>query len=263
MQRTRLLPLQGGRNFRDLGGYLAHDGRRVRWGRLFRSGVMSYLTDSDHAHLDAIGLRVVCDLRTQREREREPTHWRPQEVAWMQWDYDPGQTSLRSYLDGESEFTPEVTRQCMLRLYRALPSLFAPQYAQLLQRLAAADLPLVFHCSAGKDRTGLAAALVLSALDVPVETIMEDYRLTDELVDLEAALFQHPRSSIGVGDEYSVLSRVDRAARMPLLRAAPEYLETALEQIAREHGSIESYLSGPLGLTTDARDALRAQLLED
>jgi protein-tyrosine phosphatase len=263
MSIERLLPLEGGRNFRDLGGYETADGRRVRWGRLYRSGVLSYLSDVDHDRLVALDIRVLCDLRTARERAREPTQWRNPHTAQLSWNYDPSHTSLRSYLAQAAEYSAETTRQSMLTLYRNLPTLFTPQYRELFARVARAELPVVFHCSAGKDRTGLAAALILTSLGVPRPTVIADYALTDQLVDLEHALFRHPRGSIGVGDEFSALSSVDPAARAPLLRAMPEYLEAAFAQIERNHGSVESYLSSELGVTQEAAAALRLHLLED
>src|SRR5512145_712402 len=95
LQVNRLLPLEGGRNFRDLGGYATRDGRRVRWGRVYRSGVMSYLTDADRTRLDALGLRTLCDFRAPGERKREPTNWWSPDVQLLHWDYDFRNVSLR------------------------------------------------------------------------------------------------------------------------------------------------------------------------
>ncbi len=262
MTRARLVPLEGGRNFRDLGGYETAAGARVRWGRLYRSGVLSYLSDTDHAQLATLDIRVICDLRTARERAREPTDWRQPQTEQLSWDYDPSHTSLRTYLAQATDYDAETTRQSMLQLYRRLPSLFTQQYRELFARLARAETPVVFHCSAGKDRTGLAAALILTSLGVPRSTVVEDYVLTDQLVDLEHALFRHPRGSIGVGDEFSALSSVDPAARAPLLRAMPEYLEAAFGQIAQDHGSVEGFLHAELGVTPGVTASLRQHLLE-
>lgn len=258
----RVVALQGGRNFRDLGGYETSDGRRLRWGRVYRSGVLSYLTDADRVHIRQLGIKVVCDLRTQRERDREPTRWPVADATQLHWDYDPRQTSLRGYLASTDALSYELVRGSMMSLYRNLPRLFTTAYAELFRQLASGGTPLVFHCSAGKDRTGLAAALILHSLGVPRHTIVADYDLTNQVVDLEEELFQRPRSSIGIGDDYSHLTRADAATRAPLLRAMPEYLGAALAQIESDHGSVDAYLQSQLGVTASLRQQLQQELLE-
>jgi protein-tyrosine phosphatase len=259
---ARLLPLEGGRNFRDLGGYLTADGRRVRWGGLYRSGVLSYLTGADHQYLADKGIRVICDLRTQHERQREPSQWPDANAVLLAWDYDPRHTSLRHYLDAEADITPAAMRHCMLKLYRHLPGLLRPQFAALLAQLAADRTPVLFHCSAGKDRTGIAAALILSLLGVPRDTIVADYALTNECVDLEEQLQRRRGSSLGVGDNVALFPRLDRATRRPLIDASPDYLLAALEQIEQDRGSVDTYLREDLGVSADAAATIRTSLLE-
>jgi protein-tyrosine phosphatase len=266
-QRDRLLPLAGGRNFRDLGGYRTEDGRQVRWGKLYRSGVLAYLTEDDHQQLAAHGIRVICDLRTAHERQREPSRWRGTSATQLSWDYDSRMTSLRHHLpqdfDPATGLTPEMMRQTMLRLYSNLPALLRAQFAALFQQLDQGGTPLLFHCSAGKDRTGIAAALILSLLGVPRETIVADYVMTNDCVDLEALLSRHKVSSIGVGDDNrSLFPQLNRAARKPLIAADPDYLETALRRITDMHGSVEAYLYRELGLSAVAAARIRASLLE-
>jgi protein-tyrosine phosphatase len=257
----RIIDLEGGRNFRDLGGYAAADGRRIRWCRVFRSGVMSYLTDRDHLQLVPLGIRTVCDFRSPREREREPIRWGAAPVQVLHWDYDPREVSLRAFMTGQ-EISPEASRSTMTALYRKLPKLFKIQYAALFERLAAGELPLAFNCAAGKDRTGLAAALVLTALGVAREDVMADYVLTDTAVDLEKELFAHSTSSVGLGDDHSYLHQVSPEARRPLLRALPEYLEAAFEQIEADHGSTARYLENELDVDAPRLERLRTRLLE-
>src|SRR5471032_2394913 len=84
----RVLPLVGGRNFRDIGGYRAMDGRQVRWGSVYRSGALSYLTTEDYTHLTPLRIRVICDFRTACEREREPTQWPDSNARTLTWHYD-------------------------------------------------------------------------------------------------------------------------------------------------------------------------------
>ena len=257
----RIIDLEGGRNFRDLGGYAAADGRRIRWGRVFRSGVMSYLTDRAHLQLRPLGIRTVCDFRSPREREREPIRWGPAPVEVLHWDYDSRAVSLRAFMTAK-EISPEVSRSTMAALYRKMPLLFKTQYTALFERLATGEMPLVFNCAAGKDRTGLAAALLLTALGVSREDIIADYVLTDTAVDLEKELFAHATGSVGLGDDHSYLHHVSREAREPLLRALPEYLDAAFGQIAADYGSAARYLEQELGVDASQLERLRARLLE-
>jgi protein-tyrosine phosphatase len=258
----RQLPLQGGRNFRDLGGYQTTDGRRTRWGRLYRSGVMHRLTDEDCTQLSSLGIRVICDLRTPGERHREPTRLPTQAIEVMEWDYDHRHISFRAQLSGQEVLSPEVVRGCMLKIYRSLPQLLAEQFGGLLQRVAADDTPLVFHCSAGKDRTGIASALILSTLGVPRDQIFADYILTNSAMDLEAEHFTRGAGQIGIGDEYSMLHRTTPEIRAPLLRAFPEYLDAAFTQIESDHGSVANYLAERLGVSDELQQRMRVTLLE-
>jgi protein-tyrosine phosphatase len=259
---TRLIGLEGGRNFRDLGGYPTHDGRRTRWGRLYRSGVLAYLTDGDLTHLDALGIRVVCDFRNAHERQREAVRWARNDLEHLSWDYDPSLVSLRGIL-GSEELTPASARSAMIRLYRALPVHFEEPYAGLFARLAAGDLPLVFACAAGKDRTGLAAALVLTSLGVPREFVLEDFRLTDRTVDLERVLAHRPDRSIGLDADRVDLIALPREARAPLLSADSAYLEAAFDAIESAHGSINAYLHDRLDVSDQSLAHIREYLLED
>jgi protein-tyrosine phosphatase len=263
----RVIALEGGRNFRDLGGYAAGENQQVRWGRLYRSGSLSNLTASDHAALRSRGIRVLCDFRTRCEREREVVDWSGDGRMLLAWDYDPRLVSVRALLAGagvsiQSGLSPQVARLAMIELYRRLPTGLAEPYAALFERLAADDLPLVFACAAGKDRTGVAAALVLSCLGVPWDVIVADFTLTNQVVDLEQVLFRHPRRGVGLEDEHGQLARVDRETRAPFLEASPEYLAAAFAQIRQDHGSIEEYLRARLGVDPAKSARIRERLLE-
>jgi protein-tyrosine phosphatase len=263
----RVIALEGGRNFRDLGGYPAGEKKRVRWRRLYRSGTLSNVTAAGHAELRARGIRVLCDFRTQREREREVADWSGEGRTLLAWDYDPKLVSVRALLSSagvsHSGLTSAVARCAMLELYRRLPTRLAEPYAALFARLADGDLPLIFGCAAGKDRTGVAAALILSALDVSREVIVSDYTLTNQLVDLEQVLFRDPRRSIGLEDEHGQLAQVDRSTRAPFLEASPEYLAATFEQIESDHGSVDAYLRTQLGVGPPQLASIREHLLED
>lgn len=257
---TRVLDIEGGRNFRDMGGYATASGRKVRWGRLYRSGVMAHLSDEAASHVIDLGVRVVCDLRSSREREREAVRWLPPGVEYLHWDYDGARVSFAG-LVGRGEIDARGTREAMLRLYRALPAQFELPYAALFARIAQGEVPLIFNCSAGKDRTGVGAALVLTALEVPWETVLEDFALTDQVVDLEQ-IYATQQTSLGLQERVGRIASLPPDVRAPLMSADPAYLQASFDAIRAEHGSVLHYLESRLGVTPGELERIRAQLLE-
>jgi protein-tyrosine phosphatase len=258
---NRLLPLQGGRNFRDLGGYRVAGGRQVRWKCLYRSGVLTYLTDADRAYLSTLGVRVVCDFRTPSERAQASIRWDAGQTAQLNWDYDTQRFSLGGLLQGD-QLCPQSMRRAMIGFYEFLPTHFAVPYRAIFTRLAAGHLPLVISCSAGKDRTGLAAALVLTALGVSWKDVLHDYCLTNQLIDLERAFFTHPGAGVGFDDTQGSFAKLTPEVRAPLLEASPAYLEAAFVSIERTYGSFTAYLETVLGITGAQRELIRDHLLE-
>lgn len=253
----RLLPLEGGVNFRDLGGYATHDGRRVKWRRLYRSGTMTLLTPTDFEHLAQREIRTVIDLRTRREQIEEPNHWcREANIAYWCREYDEVFGHLHEMID-RGIADEEEARRVMEGGYRHLPIQQGPAYAELLRRIAAGETPMVFNCSAGKDRTGGAAALVLAMLGVPRETIVADFTLTTRAVDLRKALLRR-RSGSGSRQRYS---RLPDHVMDALLAAYPGYISAFLDALDADFGSVEDYLA-EIGILRPEIEAARAELLE-
>ena len=171
----RLLPLKGGRNFRDLGGYRAADGRQVRWGRIYRSGAMSGLIAEYLDYLNHLNLRVVCDLRSLDERRGAPSPFvHSGGVELLSADYRITRTAEKL---GQPKTRAEAI-DAFAATYLNFIDLLEPQYRAMFNRLLAGEMPLAMHCSAGKDRTGMASALILSVLGVPRETVIADFALT-------------------------------------------------------------------------------------
>lgn len=253
--QTRVLPLEGGRNFRDLGGYPAADGRTVKWGLIFRSGSPARLTQADWDHLCARGVKALCDFRSSRERLSEPFAWADAEgLSYWSRDYETSFADLRRTM--QSGFaTGEAARENMLTGYRQLPFDQAPGYRQLFAHLKANEVPLIFNCSAGKDRAGTAAALVLSALGVPRDVVLQDFILTDAVVDLESVLADRAKSGGSLGAQ-------SPEVRYAILRADPDYMAAALAAIDARHGSVEGYLRDVLDVDAAALETLRDALLE-
>lgn len=248
----RVLPLEGGVNFRDLGGYLTTDGRVTKWDVLYRAGSPAGLTARDQAELARRGIRTVCDLRTSEERAAEPNPYvaANSDVTYWTRDYAADAGDLMKVLGGP-DASAEKSRAAMIGFYRALPEQHAPAFRQMFAYLADGKMPLAFNCSAGKDRTGTAAALVLTLLGVPRETVVADYALSDDLVDYMAKLSEGPMDG-----PYAAIASLPREVVAPLLASDPAYIEAALDAMAARHGSVEQYMERELGVTPAMKETI-------
>jgi len=256
IDERRIIALEGGRNFRDIGGYRTQDGRSVKWGMIFRSGSMAGLTPADYERLAKLSIKIICDLRTVHEREMEPNDWhRAANIMYWARDYGEGFGELRSLM-GSSLSTPEAARAAMINGYRRLPFQQAPAYKEVFRRLAAGEMPLAFNCSAGKDRAGTAAALILSALGVPREMILEDYLLTDRIIDFKSVFMERARQ------RKSTLMYQSPDILAAILKSDAVYLNAAFDAIEQKHGSVAAYLEGALGVDQEAMYAIHQRLLE-
>jgi protein-tyrosine phosphatase len=254
----RLLPLSGTDNFRDLGGYRAAGGRRTRWGMLFRSDDLADLSRDDLRYLSGLGVKLVCDFRSLGERERSPNRL-PEvapSVAHLEITpegFDPNEIEDR-ILSRDVEDADFET--LLIEGNRAFATRFAHQYKAMFDRLEdPANLPALVHCTQGKDRTGFAAAIVLLALGVSEETVMQDYLLTNIYTanEIERTLFYL---------RLWLLSNDDAENVRPLLQVRREYLQAALDIIAEDYGSIDAYLTSALDLDPQDRQRLQALLLD-
>lgn len=253
VKHERLLPLQGGRNFRDLGGYRAADGRIVKWGVLFRSGSMHGLTEADYRSLEDRGIRVVCDFRDQRERAAEPVNWpAPGAPHVFSDDYTLDMHFLPA--GSPKSWTPEQVRTGMTNAYPAMLGQFNGQYRRMFAELLAGHAPLAFNCSAGKDRTGIAAALLLTALGVPRASVIEDYLLTNRYLD-PAALTKSPPNPA------NPLAGLPPEVAKPLLAADAAYLNAALAVVDSHKGGAKGYLRDEMGLSAADLVKLRNEYL--
>jgi len=251
-EQNRLLPADHGFNFRDFGGYATERGGWVKSGVLYRAGVMTFVDGEGRDRLRERGIVCICDLRTSRERRHRPTRWHeglPVEL-WSR-DYGESGADLISRIE-EGVTDATQVRGMMTDLYRALPYAHAESYRALFGFLLAGKSPLLVNCSAGKDRTGVAVALVLSALDVPRETVLADYMLTSR-ADFGALLAMTGRS----GER-----RLPPEAMEPLLAADPLYLETMFEALDARSGGVAAYLEAELGVDRDRLAQLRGLLVD-
>ena len=252
----RIIALQGGRNFRDLGGYRTEDGRSVKWRKVFRSGSMSGVTTADREQLAKLSIRAICDLRTNHEREVEPCSWhQTADIGYWARDYVEGFGELRKLLSSPLS-TPQDARTAMIEGYRRLPFQQAPGYKELFKRLAAGEIPLAFNCSAGKDRAGTGAALILSALGVPREVVLEDYLLTDQIVDFKKLFMERAQQ------RNSSLANQSPEIVSAILGTDAAYLNAALDAVEQQHGSVAGYVHDALGVDKNGLAQMRQLLLE-
>jgi protein-tyrosine phosphatase len=241
----RVWRLQGAPNFRDLGGYIGHGGRPLRWRRLFRSDHLANLTPVDRSRLAQLELARSFDLRGVAERDAAP--YELSGVTQHSLAIEPTVVQrMDDIAAAGATLTAPLVTELMRELYRALINDRADRFGELFEHLIASDAPAVVHCTAGKDRTGVAVALVLLALGVPRDIVMQDYLLTNELAH----------------DPVHIDSATPLEARAVLWRVQQQFLDTALRIVDVDHGGIERYLTQRLRLSRAALDTLAARYLQ-
>ncbi|MBU4317657.1 MAG: tyrosine-protein phosphatase [Proteobacteria bacterium] len=255
----RHLAFEGIQNFRDLGGYQTRDGRTVKWGMLFRSGQLSELTNKDHASFKDLGIQLICDFRWEAEQRQAPNNLPDSDQPNIQ--SLPIKTgSFRSFLEknGKEHPGPEDMMAAMKEIYRDFVNDHAQTYATMFQRMLQADRgTTLIHCSAGKDRTGFGSAMILYALGVDREVIMNDYLLSAKYFSADSAMEMLLKNS-----ENTKRFPFDLNAFRPVYEVYPEYLETALGEIEQKYASVERYLEEALGMTREIRKHLQEKYLE-
>lgn len=255
-EASRRLPLDGAHNARDLGGYAGVDGRRVRWGRLYRSDALGELSDDDVSYLARLGVQQVVDFRSDLEREREPDRLpaspAPRVVLRPIFGEALDPQTLRDRILSGGARRDEMA-EMLVAGNRAFVTEFAGVYSDFLRDLANPEnLPVLFHCTAGKDRTGILAAVVLAALGVSDDDIVHDYMLTAECRTARDAYLQ-----VHDPDYYAFVQSLPAAIR----EMDAESIPTMLRWIRDEHGSVTEYLRAG-GVDQVTLTALQANLLE-
>jgi protein-tyrosine phosphatase len=263
MMATHVSALAGSCNLRDVGGISTIDGRRVRRGRLLRSGVLTRLTPSAVRELQALPVRAVCDLRRTEERERHPSPSFGPDVQRFEWDSTVGTSPIREPGFVRSD-SVDAARAAMVAMYRRIPFVLQSRLAGAFQALAhARDGATIVHCSAGKDRTGVAVALILDSLGVSRDDVVADYVLTRQAVDLRRELFGDDATGAGLAANAEPFRALPEFALDAVLDARPEYILAALEAVEARHGTVARYLTEELELAPTMLADLRECLLED
>lgn len=251
---TQRLPLSGAVNFRDLGGHRTKDGRRVKQGLVFRSDHLSRLTLEDQEMLRQLRIKVVCDLRTVQEQQRHPDLL-PRDgsirlllLPIQAGNFDPALTMAR-LRSGQRDW---LSLDFFITLYKQYLDNFGPTWGQVLGLIAApANLPLVFHCTGGKDRTGICAALLLLTLGVGEEDIFLDHDRSNTCNAERLQPIFAQFAALGIGPEEAA----------PYLLALREPLAAMFDHLKKSYGTVEEYLLTKAGLNETTLAALRANLL--
>ena len=254
------LPFAGVENFRELGGYQTADGRRVRHGLFYRSGALCEITlPQDQQLFDSLGIQVVCDFRSSQEREVNPDP-RFDKIVYhglsAMWDKNGNELNFdpRSMTTMTAEQLMETTSTVSSK-YESMP-MDNPAYKILFNEIADGHFPILFHCSAGKDRTGVAAALILKMLGVPRETIVWDYMHTNDC---------RPRATRyleGVyREKYKDYPQLEALTGV-LTGVRQNLIETSLNAVDAAYPSMEAYLQDQYGIGPRLLAEIRSACLE-
>jgi protein-tyrosine phosphatase len=240
-------------NFRDLGGHPTSSGARTVHGRVFRADGVHRCAEADITRLEQIGMARVIDLRTERERANDGCF--DEEHHSIDYRHVPVLEEVRGVAGAAAEERPVEERQlALLDTYRKILAKRGERLVEVLELIVSAPGPVVFHCTAGKDRTGIVTALVLSSVGVDDERIAVDYGRSREAMDRLVEWYRANRSH----DMSGANLRDDRSSR--LLGADPEWMLTVLTELRTDYGDVPGYLRA-VGADASLVDGLRARML--
>ena len=245
---NRHIAFEGIHNFRDMGGYQTHDGKQVKRGLLYRSGHLAKNTEKDIKRLSELNIKTIVDFRSLEETQLHPNP----ELEGTRYLHLPA--AADGQINADMKSIPRMGSDMMVRFYAEIP-IGNAAFRQLFQMLLSGDhTPLLIHCTAGKDRTGGASALILMALGVPMETIMEDYLLTNvHLKDFTEQVIAMYRP---------MLSEEEVKNMEMMLSARADFLNASIKKINEVYGDFDTYLSKDLGLSDHDRQRLMDLYLE-
>lgn len=251
----RKLGMQGTPNFRDFGGYRGADGRQVKWGYLFRSGQLSNLSEQDVELLDSLALDMICDFRAEEEQQRDRSRLPGRQPRHVSLPITPGSHSRSLEEVREQMNVAGAMFEFMVDINREFAESQTETYSRMFREiLAVEDARFLVHCAAGKDRTGFAAAIILLALGVSKDLVMQDYLLT-------ARYYRPERELQRLRIKYQMEHMLEESI-LPVLEVHEDYLERALRVIVEGYGSVEEYLAQALGVGPAELEALRDRYLE-
>lgn len=248
---ARNINMPGVQNFRDLGGYKAAAGKNIRWGMLYRSGEINHLQECSFKKLEHLGVKTIIDLRSNQELAN---------VSPLQKGFNVVHIPIATgSMDGilkdlqQKKIKGDTISRIIKKLYKELTIRYQPEYKKIFEVLLNKEnYPIVFHCSEGKGRTDVIAALILTALGVNPDIIMEDYHLSNNYLSIPKAVSKYAYKQPVQSQE----------AITTLFSTQDEFLNAAKEEIEKNYGDVDTYLKKGLGLNKEKRALLRDILLE-
>lgn len=247
----RLVSLKGPVNFRDLGGLKTKDGDFVKRNLLFRSDKLSLLTSDDFQVLDSLNIKNIIDFRTTGEVTKEP-YSVPTDYKYRNLPIGDDSWSQGDFLSQVAQMELDEFEQLMIDLYQSMPVDYPDQYRLFFETLLETNEPLVFHCTAGKDRTGVASALLLNLLGVDWETIKAEYELSSDYRKEENLKMADQLNGYGITKEKTVM----------MMGVKANYLDSIFDAISNRYGSLDAYYTEVLELDAQEILLLKNKLLE-
>ncbi|MDR0825041.1 MAG: tyrosine-protein phosphatase [Prevotella sp.] len=246
---NRFFEMDSIQNFRDIGGYTTSDDKRLRWGKIFRSGSFALMTSRDSLVLNNLGIKTIIDLRSEDVQKRNPDRYIPVNniripIAYSGYNVITQKVMAGRFLRGDAIIYTQDT-------YREMVNNFADRYAAFFDYLCDENnYPVIFHCYLGKDQSGLATFFLLRALGVPMDVIEDDYMASDEAIDRSKLIRNADSLPESIQEAFTMLSRSDLA-----------YLKYGISCIKEKSGSLDDYMLHELKLTPEKERKLRKILL--
>ena len=253
-EEYRLLPMDGAYNTRELGGYKTTNGKSVKWGMLFRSDKLSDISETDQKYLQNLGIKRIVDFRSEGEKTEDPNNI-PDGIDYIETPINVDgamRSKIEAVLKGE---TNREIKSFLVDANEEFVTDYTDVYENFLRGLIVEDGPTLFHCTAGKDRAGFAAAITLIALGVSKENVIKDYMKTN--------IFTKDRIDEMIDKiELMSLYQVDADILRPLIGVERIYIETAFNSAEEKYGSLENFIREGLNISDEEIQTLRNKFLE-
>ena len=253
-EEYRLLPMDGAFNTRELGGYKTTDGKSVKWGMLFRSDKLSDISENDQKYLQSLGIKRIVDFRSKGEKTEDPNII-PEGINYIETPINVDgamRSKIEAVLKGE---TNKEVKSFLVDANKEFVTNYTSVYEDFLRGLIDEDGPTLFHCTAGKDRAGFAAAITLIALGVSKEDVIEDYMKTN--------IFTKDKIDEMI-DKIKLMSlyQADAEILRPLIGVERIYIETAFKTAEEKYGSLENFIREGLNISDEEIQILRNKFVE-
>ena len=254
---SHLVTFEGSNNFRDLGGYVTADGKTVRSGLVYRSAALNRVTPAGFAYMKTLGIRTNVDFRSTDERAKAPVVWpSDMKVKVFHVDYTTDTGAFMAVFAGGNA-TADKAAGAMTQFYRQAPFDFGPQYKTLVHEILLNDAPVVYNCTAGKDRTGVASAIILTLLGVPRETVVQDYLLSNQYYTPDM-----PRAGEAQDPQMAFFRTLSPDVVKAFMGVDRRYIEASFQAIDSRPGGWDRYVHEDLGLSDADVAQLKVLLLK-